>query len=286
KGVGAGPEPLPGDLWRHHHPGGAVHARRADVVAAAIQHPSEEPTHMSQSAVATDIILEVRNVSKRFGGIQAVNDASLGIERGKVTGVIGPNGSGKSTMFNLITGLETPDSGQIIYKGENIAGKAPHVINRMGMGRTFQLTRLFGTMTVLENLAVITTDSFQGAEELAEKLLANLGLTRLKNEYAANLSYGQQKLVEFLRLSMIESDLILLDEPFAGVNPVMEKKLLEQIDMWVKEGKTVLLTDHEMAIMMELCESIYVFDYGSVIAHGTPQEVRENPRVMEAYFGS
>ncbi|HLU35352.1 MAG TPA: ABC transporter ATP-binding protein [Thermomicrobiales bacterium] len=241
---------------------------------------------MSQSAVATDIILEVRNVSKRFGGIQAVNDASLGIERGKVTGVIGPNGSGKSTMFNLITGLETPDSGQIIYKGENIAGKAPHVINRMGMGRTFQLTRLFGTMTVLENLTVITTDSFQGAEELAEKLLANLGLTRLKNEYAANLSYGQQKLVEFLRLSMIESDLILLDEPFAGVNPVMEKKLLEQIDMWVKEGKTVLLTDHEMAIMMELCESIYVFDYGSVIAHGTPQEVRENPRVMEAYFGS
>lgn len=241
---------------------------------------------MSQSAVATDIILEVRNVSKRFGGIQAVNDASLGIERGKVTGVIGPNGSGKSTMFNLITGLETPDSGQIIYKGENIAGKAPHVINRMGMGRTFQLTRLFGTMTVLENLTVITTDSFQGAEELAEKLLANLGLTRLKNEYAANLSYGQQKLVEFLRLSMIESDLILLDEPFAGVNPVMEKKLLEQIDMWVKEGKTVLLTDHEMAIMMELCESIYVFDYGSVIAHGTPQEVHENPRVMEAYFGS
>lgn len=241
---------------------------------------------MSQSAVATDIILEVRNVSKRFGGIQAVNDASLGIERGKVTGVIGPNGSGKSTMFNLITGLETPDSGQIIYKGQNIAGKAPHAINRMGMGRTFQLTRLFGTMTVLENLTVITTDSFQGAEELAEKLLANLGLTRLKNEYAANLSYGQQKLVEFLRLSMIESDLILLDEPFAGVNPVMEKKLLEQIDIWVQEGKTVLLTDHEMAIMMELCESIYVFDYGSVIAHGTPQEVRENPRVMEAYFGS
>jgi ABC-type branched-subunit amino acid transport system ATPase component len=241
---------------------------------------------MSQSAVATDIILEVRNVSKRFGGIQAVNDASLGIERGKVTGVIGPNGSGKSTMFNLITGLETPDSGQIIYKGQNIAGKAPHAINRMGMGRTFQLTRLFGTMTVLENLTVITTDSFQGAEELAEKLLANLGLTRLKNEYAANLSYGQQKLVEFLRLSMIESDLILLDEPFAGVNPVMEKKLLEQINIWVRDGKTVLLTDHEMAIMMELCESIYVFDYGSVIAHGTPQEVRENPRVMEAYFGS
>lgn len=242
---------------------------------------------MSHTApVATETILDVRNVSKRFGGIQAVDNASLQIERGKVTGVIGPNGSGKSTMFNLITGLETPDSGEVIYKGQNIGGKPPHVINRMGMGRTFQLTRLFGTMTVMENLTVVTEESFRGAEALADQLLAGLGLTRLRSEYASNLSYGQQKLVEFLRLSMIESDLILLDEPFAGVNPIMEKKLLERIEAWIAQGKTILLTDHEMAIMMELCESIYVFDYGSVIAHGTPAEIREDPRVMEAYFGS
>ena len=238
------------------------------------------------NAIATTTILEVQNVTKRFGGITAVNDANFTVEQGKVTGVIGPNGSGKSTVFNLITGVDTADSGRIIYKGEDISGKSSDSINRMGLGRTFQLTRLFPTMTVMENLTVVTKDSFTGAEERAEELLANLGLSRLRNEYASNLSYGQQKLVEFLRLSMIDTDLILLDEPFAGVNPIMEKKLLEQMDRWIAEGKTLLLTDHEMAIMMELCDTMFVFDYGEVIASGTPAEVRDNPRVMEAYFGT
>lgn len=238
------------------------------------------------NSIATTTILEVQNVTKRFGGITAVNDANFTVEQGKVTGVIGPNGSGKSTVFNLITGVDTADSGRIIYKGEDISGKSSDSINRMGLGRTFQLTRLFPTMTVMENLTVVTKDSFTGAEERAEELLANLGLSRLRNEYASNLSYGQQKLVEFLRLSMIDTDLILLDEPFAGVNPIMEKKLLEQMDRWIAEGKTLLLTDHEMAIMMELCDTMFVFDYGEVIASGTPAEVRDNPRVMEAYFGT
>lgn len=231
-------------------------------------------------------ILDVRSVTKRFGGLTAVNAASFSVAPGQVTGVIGPNGSGKSTMFNLITGVAVPDSGEILYKGQDIAGKTPDAINRLGLGRTFQLTRLFSTMTVMENLTVITKESFHGAEAHAEKLLANLGLQRLRNEYASNLSYGQQKLIEFLRLSMIDTDLILLDEPFAGVNPVMEKKLLEQMQVWLDEGKTILLTDHEMAIMMDLCDTMYVFDYGQVIATGTPTEVRENPRVMEAYFGT
>lgn len=238
------------------------------------------------SAVATETILDVRNVTKRFGGITAVNDASFQVPRGMVTGVIGPNGSGKSTMFNLITGVATADSGSITYRGTNLVGMQSDAVNRLGIGRTFQLTRLFNTMTVMENLTVIAPEKFAAAEKHAEALLANLGLSRLRNEYAANLSYGQQKLIEFLRLSMIESDLILLDEPFAGVNPVMEKKLLEQIERWIAEGKTILLTDHEMAIMMELCDQMFVFDYGSVIASGTPLEVRDNPRVMEAYFGT
>jgi ABC-type branched-subunit amino acid transport system ATPase component len=241
---------------------------------------------MSQPVAApAHPILEVRNVSKRFGGIQAVDNASLTIEPGIVTGVIGPNGSGKSTLFNLITGIDQPDSGQVVFAGRDIAGMGSDRIHRLGLGRTFQLTRLFGRMTVLENLTVISREGGRAARERALALLDSLGLAGLRDEYAENLSYGQQKLVEFLRLSMSESALILLDEPFAGVNPVMEKKLVAQLEAWIAEGRTVLLTDHEMAIMMELCQQIYVLDHGEVIAHGTPAEVREDEGVMEAYFG-
>ena len=231
-----------------------------------------------------DIVLDVRAVSKRFGGIQAVDRASLAVRGGTVTGVIGPNGSGKSTLFNLITGLERPDSGVIRFAGRNIAGMGADRINHLGIGRTFQLTRLFGRMTVLENLTVVARRP--DAEQQATALLASLGLERLTYEYAENLSYGQQKLVEFLRLSMLDPTLILLDEPFAGVNPVMEQELLRQLRTWVDQGRTILLTDHEMAIMMDLCEEIFVLDHGEVIAHGTPDAVRNDPRVMEAYFGS
>jgi branched-chain amino acid transport system ATP-binding protein len=241
---------------------------------------------MSETVAApAQPILEVRNVSRRFGGIQAVDNASLAIAPGIVTGVIGPNGSGKSTLFNLITGIDQPDSGQVIFAGRDIAGMGSDRIHRLGLGRTFQLTRLFGRMTVVENLTVISREGGRAARERALALLDSLGLTGLRDEYAENLSYGQQKLVEFLRLSMSDSSLILLDEPFAGVNPVMEKKLVAQLEAWIAEGRTVLLTDHEMAIMMELCQQIYVLDHGEVIAHGTPAEVRADERVMEAYFG-
>lgn len=239
---------------------------------------------MSQ-ATSTRTVLEVRGVSRRFGGIQAVNNASLSIREGIVTGVIGPNGSGKSTMFNLVSGLDHPDSGEIVFNGKNVAHLGSDAINRLGMGRTFQLTRLFGKMTVVENLVVVARMGRREANARAMELLESLGLTSLWSEYAENLSYGQQKLIEFLRLSMSDPSLILLDEPFAGVNPVMEQKLLAQLHAWIDAGKTVLLTDHEMAIMMELCQEIYVLDHGEVIAHGTPDEVRANEQVMEAYFG-
>jgi len=231
------------------------------------------------------VVLDVRGVSKRFGGIQAVNDASLAIREGIVTGVIGPNGSGKSTLFNLVTGLDHPDSGEIRFNGQDIGQLGPDRINRLGIGRTFQLTRLFGKMTVHENLIVVSRSGRREAGERAMELLGSLGLSGLWNEYAENLSYGQQKLVEFLRLSVSDPSLILLDEPFAGVNPVMEQKLLAQLYAWIAAGKTVLLTDHEMAIMMELCQEIFVLDQGEVIAHGAPEAVRADERVMEAYFG-
>lgn len=230
-------------------------------------------------------VLEVRGVSKRFGGIQAVNDVSLGIRPGIVTGVIGPNGSGKSTLFNLISGLVPVDTGEIAFHGTSITGRGPDRINRLGMARTFQLTRLFGKMTARENLVVVAREGNSAASERADGLLALLSLTHIRDEYAENLSYGQQKLIEFLRIMMNDPSLILLDEPFAGVNPVMEQHLLTQIQGWIANGKTILLTDHEMTIMMELCQDLFVLDHGTLIAHGTPDEVRNDERVMEAYFG-
>lgn len=230
-------------------------------------------------------ILEVEAVSKRFGGVQAVNNVSLAVKPGIVTGVIGPNGSGKSTLFNLITGLVHPDSGSIRFNGREVGHQAPDTVNRLGMGRTFQLTRLFGKMTAHENLVVVARTSRRESAARADELLGLLSLTHIRDEYAENLSYGQQKLVEFLRLMMTDPSLILLDEPFAGVNPTMERRLLAQIEQWLEAGKTLLLTDHEMTIMMELCDELFVLDHGELIAHGSPQDVRADERVMEAYFG-
>lgn len=245
----------------------------------------ESSTNGPPQARPSPPILEIENVSVRFGGVQALNRASLSISAGHISGVIGPNGSGKSTLFNAVTGVKRADSGSVRFKGEEIAGLPPHQINQRGISRTFQLTRLFGQMTAFENLVVVARGDQKAARTRAVNLLDLVALTHVRDEYAVNLSYGQQKLLEFARLMMTDPELIMLDEPFAGVNPVMEQRLVEQMERWRVEGKTIVVTDHEMKIMMDICEEIFVLDYGEVIAHGTPTEVRSNERVMEAYFG-
>jgi branched-chain amino acid transport system ATP-binding protein len=236
---------------------------------------------------ATDLapILTIEDVSVRFGGVQALDKANLTIWPHRITGVIGPNGSGKSTLFNAVTGVVPADSGTIRFRGQDITRLGSHQINQLGIGRTFQLTRLFGRMTAFENLVVVARGEQAAARQRAEELLDLVALRHVRDEYGANLSYGQQKLLEFVRLMMTDPALVMLDEPFAGVNPTMERRLLDQMDGWLRDGMTIVVTDHEMTIMMEICEEIYVLDYGEVIAHGTPSEVRADPRVMEAYFG-
>jgi branched-chain amino acid transport system ATP-binding protein len=231
-------------------------------------------------------ILTLEDVTKRFGGLTAVDGVSCAIRAGAITGLIGPNGSGKTTLFGLISGVLRPDAGRIRFKDRSIAGLPPHVVNRLGLGRTFQISRLFGQMTALENL-LVAARGLSPAEAFAraQDLLAFVGLTGLAGEYAANLSYGQQKLLEFVRVLVSDPDLILLDEPFAGVNPVMEERLIARVRDLQGQGKSFLVTDHEMRLIMALCERLLVLDHGVLIADGPPEAVRADERVVEAYFG-
>ena len=231
-------------------------------------------------------ILRVSGVTRRFGGVVAVNDCSFALTPHRVWGLIGPNGSGKTTLFNLLSGVLAPDSGTIMFRDQNIARWPSHRITALGLGRTFQITRLFRAMTVWENMLVAAraADATQVAARAAE-LIDFVGLNDLRDEYAGNLSYGQQKLIELMRILMTEPDLILLDEPFAGVNPVMENKLVDLVHALLDQGKTFLITDHEMRLIMGLCERVLVLDYGELIAQGTPQEIQRDERVIEAYFG-
>ncbi len=230
-------------------------------------------------------LLTATDVRKEFGGLTAVNDVDFAIPEGAIVSLIGPNGAGKTTFFNMLTGVYKPTGGRIVFLGTDVTGKPPHAITQLGIGRTFQLTRLFGRMTAFENLVVVARGDQAAARSQAEELLDVVALRHVRDEYGANLSYGQQKLLEFVRLLMTDPTLVMLDEPFAGVNPTMERRLLEQMDGWVRDGKTIVVTDHEMKIMMEICEEIFVLNYGEVIAHGTPDEIRADARVMDAYFG-
>ncbi|HEY5725680.1 MAG TPA: ABC transporter ATP-binding protein [Methylomirabilota bacterium] len=230
-------------------------------------------------------ILQVRNLVKRFGGVTAVNRVSFSLEAGKIYGLIGPNGSGKTTLFNCITGIERRDSGAVGFKGRRIDGLKPHQIFHRGIGRTFQIIRVFPELTALENLLVVAPGDFGQARRRAEELLRFVKLEQLADEYAGNLSYGQQKLVEFIRVLMTDPELILLDEPAAGVNRTLLNELLEAVKALRDRGKTIFLVEHDMKVVMGLCETVFVLDHGEKLAEGPPGVIQADERVIEAYFG-
>src|SRR5437667_9265217 len=232
-------------------------------------------------------LLEAQNISKAFGGIHALDACSITVEQGTITGLIGPNGSGKTTLFNVITGYEKVDMGTVRFNGQTITNLTPDKVFRFGIGRTFQLTRIFPRLSVLENMhvaaqragarALVSRWSSTHEQKRALELLDFVGLTSLKNQPGGNLSYGQKKLLEFAFVLIAEPQVILLDEPAGGINPTMINYLTERIRTLNQQGVTFLIVEHNMEFVMGLCDKVMVMHRGVVIAEGTPTEVRANP---------
>ena len=239
--------------------------------------------------------LEVSHLNKSFGGIHAVKDCGFAIEDGSITSLIGPNGAGKTTTFNLINNVIRPDSGTIRFDGRNITGKMPHKLTRLGIGRTFQITRTLGDMTVLENMVVGSsgTDvrSMFGSRmldheiERALELLEFVGIAEYAHTNAEALSYGQRKLLEFSAVLMSDPQIVLLDEPAGGVNPTLLKRMVARIRELNSNGLTFFIVEHNMDLVMDLSDSVIVMAHGEVMLHGTPDEVQSDHRVLDAYLG-
>lgn len=249
-------------------------------------------------------LLKVDNVSMVFGGLRAVSNLSMHIDEGELIGLIGPNGAGKTTAFNMITGVYTPTEGKVYFNGQQSSGKKSYQVTQMGMARTFQNIRLFSELSVIDNVkiaynmhvtynladAIVRDGKYLSEEEfITQKALDLLKIFHLEeeaHEVAKNLPYGKQRRLEIARALATEPKLLLLDEPAAGMNPQETKELMEMI-RWIRKefNLSILLIEHDMGMVMGVCERIYVLEYGMKIAEGTPDEIKQNARVIEAYLG-
>lgn len=249
-------------------------------------------------------LLKVDNVSMVFGGLRAVSNLSMHIDEGELIGLIGPNGAGKTTAFNMITGVYTPTEGKVYFNGQQSSGKKSYQVTQMGMARTFQNIRLFSELSVIDNVkiaynmhvtynladAIVRDGKYLSEEEfITQKALDLLKIFHLEeeaHEVAKNLPYGKQRRLEIARALATEPKLLLLDEPAAGMNPQETKELMEMI-RWIRKefNLSILLIEHDMGLVMGVCERIYVLEYGMKIAEGTPDEIKQNARVIEAYLG-
>jgi branched-chain amino acid transport system ATP-binding protein len=234
-------------------------------------------------------LLEVSGVSRSFGSVRAVQDASFSVEQGSITALIGPNGSGKTTLFNVITGYLAPDAGRVTFDGADVTGAKPSRLYRRGLSRTFQQARVFGHLTVEENLVVAGGYRWpvgRADRVRAGELLEDFRLAHVADLYASELSYGQRKLLEFAAVLMSRPRLVLLDEPTAGVNPVLIETMEEHIRRLNDGGMSFLIVEHDMSVVMRLCDPVVVLDQGREIFVGPPEAVQSNPAVLDAYLGA